>query len=39
MSLNAEEEFQMQWIMNHRMEDKDEQMRIDAENAAVMRVQ
>ena len=26
MPLNAEEEFQMQWIMNHRMEDKDEQM-------------
>ena len=37
MPLNAEEEFQMQWIMNHRMEDKDEQMRVDAENAAVMR--
>lgn len=37
MALNAEEEFQMQWIMNHRMEDKDEQMRVDAENAAVMR--
>ena len=37
MVLNAEEEFQMQWIMNHRMEDKDEQMRVDAENAAVQR--
>ena len=35
MALNAEEEFQMQWIMNHRMEDKDEQMRVNAENAAV----
>ena len=37
MVLNAEEEFQMQWIMYHRMEDKDEQMRVDAENAAVQR--
>ena len=36
MPLNAEEEFQMQWIMNHRMEDKDEQMRVDAENAAAI---
>ena len=35
MALNAEEEFQMQWIMNHRMEDKDEQMRVNAENTAV----
>ena len=33
MPLNAEEEFQMQWIMNHRMEDKDEQMQKQAEAA------
>ena len=37
MALNAEEEFQMQWIMNHHMEDKDEQMRKEAEAAAAER--
>jgi len=37
MALNAEEEFQMQWIMNHRMEDKDEQMQKQAEADAAVR--
>lgn len=37
MPLNAEEEFQMQWIMNHRMEDKDEQMQKQAEADAAAR--
>ena len=37
MPLNAEEEFQMQWIMNHRMEDKDEQMQKQAEADAAVR--
>ena len=37
MALNAEEEFQMQWIMNHRMEDKDEQMQKQAEASAAVR--
>ena len=37
MPLNAEEEFQMQWIMNHRMEDKDEQMQKQAEADAAVK--
>ena len=37
MPLNAEEEFQMQWIMNHRMEDKDELMQKLAEADAAVR--
>ena len=37
MALNAEEEFQMQWIMNHRMEDKDELMQKLAEADAAVR--
>ena len=37
MVLNAEEEFQMQWIMNHRMEDKDEVMQKQAEADAAVR--
>ena len=37
MPLNAEEEFQMQWIMNHRMEDKDEQMQMLAEAEAAAK--
>ena len=37
MPLNAEEEFQMQWIMNHRMEDKDEQMQKQAEAEAAVK--
>ena len=35
MALNEEEEFQLQWINNHHMEDKDAQMQKEAEAAAV----
>ncbi|WP_298768010.1 Smr/MutS family protein [uncultured Fibrobacter sp.] len=34
MPLNEEEQFQMEWIRNHRMENKDDQMRIEAEKEA-----
>ena len=34
MALNEEEEFQLQWINNHHMEDKDAQMQKEAEAAA-----
>ena len=37
MSLNQEEEFQLQWINNHHMEDKDAQMQKEAESAAAAR--
>ena len=34
MPLNQEEEFQLEWIRNHHMEDKDQQMQNEAEAAA-----
>jgi len=34
MPLNAEEEFQLEWIKNHQMEDKDELAEIQAEAEA-----
>ena len=37
MSLNQEEAFQLEWIKNHHMEDKDEQARKDAEEQAAAR--
>ena len=37
MPLNQDEEFQLEWMKNHRIVDKDEQMLADAENAAVQR--
>ena len=37
MPLNQEEEFQLQWINNHHMEDKDAQMQKEAESAAAAR--
>ena len=37
MALNAEEEFQLEWLKNHHIEDKDEQMRKEAEAAAAER--
>ena len=35
MPLNQEEEFQLQWINSHHMEDKDKEMQQQAEAAAV----
>jgi len=37
MALNAEEEFQLEWLKNHHIEDKDEQMRLQAEKEAAER--
>ena len=37
MPLNQEEEFQLQWINNHHMEDKDALMQKEAESAAAAR--
>lgn len=37
MALNEEEQFQMEWIRNHHMENKDEQMRLEAEKEAAAR--
>lgn len=37
--LNEEEQFQMQWIMNHRMEDKDLQQQLADEAEAAARPQ
>ena len=37
MPLNQEEEFQLEWIKNHHMEDKDEQARKEAEANAAER--
>ncbi len=37
MSLNQEEEFQLEWIKNHHMEDKDAQMQKEAADAAAER--
>ena len=34
MALNADEEFQLEWLKNHRIEDKDEEMRQQAEKEA-----
>ena len=39
MPLNAEEEFQLEWIKNHQMEDKDELAEIQAEAEAEARPQ
>lgn len=37
MALNADEEFQLEWLKNHRIEDKDEEMRKQAEKEAAER--
>ena len=37
MALNADEEFQLEWLKNHRIEDKDEEMRQQAEKEAAER--
>ena len=37
MALNAEEEFLLEWLKNHHIEDKDEQMRLQAEKEAAER--
>ena len=37
MPLNQEEEFQLEWLKNHRVEDKDEQMEKLAESEAAAR--
>jgi DNA-nicking Smr family endonuclease len=37
MALNEEEEFQLQWIKNHHMEDKDKEMQKAAEAEAAAR--
>lgn len=34
MDYNEEEQFQLEWIKNHRMEDKDEQMKLAKEEEA-----